>query len=221
MVDDALSSVASGRETTRPSSLRCVVVEDEGLFLELLGRMLLMRGGLEVVGTAKTALRGKRMCRKLRPDLLVVDWVLPDGDGLGVARHLLEYHEGAKVILVTGHASEFVCPDWLDPALHAVVSKDASFQVLHEELAELVPMPAMVGSALRVPEGALSGRESEIFAMVGEGMTTRGIAAELGLSAHTVQTYRKRVAQKLGTMGPEITYRAMRERGSAAPARRE
>jgi DNA-binding NarL/FixJ family response regulator len=220
MVEGAFISGSSESETARSSSFRCVLVEDEGMFLEMLGGMLQVRGGLEVVGTAKTALRGKRMCRKLRPDLLVVDWVLPDGNGLQVARHLLECQEGAKVILVTGHASEFVCPDWLDAALHAVVSKDASFQVLHEELAELVPLPTMEGRAVQAPAGTLSGRESEIFAMVGEGLTTRAIAARLGLSAHTVQTYRKRVARKLGTMGPEITYRAMRERSTADPVGR-
>jgi CheY-like chemotaxis protein len=64
-----------------PTSLRCLIVEDQLMFLELLQRLLERQPGLEVVATASTVAAGVAACRLHRPDLLILDLTLADGDG--------------------------------------------------------------------------------------------------------------------------------------------
>jgi DNA-binding NarL/FixJ family response regulator len=200
---------------TRLREVTCVLVEDQGLFLELLGGMLSMRGGLRVVATARSVAEGKSACAKHRPDLLVLDLDLPDGNGLEVARGLLEKNPVARVIIVSGHASDFVCPPWLDANLQAIISKNDTFASLRKELDEILGVEGHSKRPLKrknVSNKPLTPRESEIFALVGDGLTNKEICARLNISSHTVQTHRKRIAIKLGTNGAELVQRAIVQR---------
>ena len=130
-----------------------------------------------------------------------------------MARTFVEANPDGRVIVVSGNASDFVCPAWLTPALQAVISKNETFQSLRQELDDLVgevrlPSPAR----LRTATAELSPREAEIFALMGDGLTTRQIAERLHLSEHTVHTHRKRLALKLGTQGDELTRLAITQR---------
>lgn len=60
----------------------------------------------------------------------------------------------------------------------------------------------------------LTDREAEIFGLIGDGLTSREIAERLGLSEHTVQTHRKRIATKLRTTGDELVRRAVAHRAA-------
>ena len=199
----------------RPRELSCVVVEDQGLFREMLSSMLGMRGGLRVAGSALNVAEGKAACDKHSPDLLVMDLDLPDGSGLDVAGHLLELNPAARIIVVSGHASDFVCPRWLDKNLQAIISKNDTFASLRTELDKIL---AIENTTARPREKKvfkdkpLTPREAEIFALIGEGLTSKEIAKRLYLSEHTVQAHRKRMAIKLGTTGSELIQRAITQR---------
>jgi DNA-binding NarL/FixJ family response regulator len=201
-----------------PARLRevtCVLVEDQGLFLELLGGVLAMCCGLRIVASARTVAEGKAACAKHRPALLVLDLDLPDGSGLEVAQVLLETRPDALVIIVSGYASDFVCPPWLDKNLQALISKNDTFASLREELDEILGVQDLPKRPLKrknVSSKTLTPREAEIFAFVGDGLTNKEIGARLKISGHTVQTHRKRIAIKLGTNGAELVRRAIRQR---------
>lgn len=208
---------------TASTELTCVLVDDQGLFLEMLGGMLNMRGGLRLVASALTVAQGIRAVGRHRPDLLLLDLELPDGSGLDVAKRLLKSRRDARVIIVSGHASVFVCPAWLRPNLQAVISKNNTFSALREELDNLLH-PAATNLRPRdtktFVQKPLSRREAEIFALIGEGLTSKEIGTRLHVSEHTVQAHRKRIAAKLGTTGSELSHRAIAQRRAffAAPA---
>lgn len=198
----------------QPRELVCVVVEDQGLFLELLSGMLSIHSSLRVAARALDVAGGKAACSKHEPDLLVLDLDLPDGSGLEVAKHLLELQPDARVIIVSGHAGEFVCPSWLGKNLQAIISKNDTFASLRAELDEILaienaPPPRGKKSFTTKP---LTAREAEILALIGEGLTSKEIGARLNLSKHTVQTHRKRMAIKLGTTGPKLVRHAIAQR---------
>ena len=198
-----------------PRELTCVVVEDQGLFSEMLSSMLNLRGGLRVVASALDVAAGQAACTKHRPDLLMLDLDLPDGSGLLVAKHLLEQHPAALIIIVSGHASGFVCPAWLNKNLQAIISKNDTFASLRAKLDEIL---AIEDTAARPREKKvftdkpLTPREAEIFTLIGEGLTSKEIGERLYLSEHTVQAHRKRIALKLGTTGAELVQRALLQR---------
>ena len=208
---------ATSKSPRRPRELTCMIVEDQGLFLELLSGMLALRGGLRIVATARSVEEGRAVCEKHLPDLLVLDLDLPDGNGLEVAECLLKTKPEARVIIVSGHASGFVCPGWLNDSLQAIISKNDTFASLRAELDELLAIEGT--SAEPLPQRnklfahkPLTPRESEIFALIGEGLTTKEIATRLYVSEHTVQHHRKRIAAKLGTTGGELVQRAITQR---------
>lgn len=178
-----------------------VVVEDQLMFLQLLVGMLRSLAGLEVVATATTAAAGIRVCQELRPDLLILDLGLPDQDGITVAEALAAVKSEARVIVLSGAASSFICDAALDPMLHSVVDKVDACETLVVEIAELLGDP----SPQTLP---LSQREEQVLALIGHGLPNRRIAERLGLSVNTVDTHRRNISLKLGVKGGELVRQA-------------
>jgi DNA-binding NarL/FixJ family response regulator len=181
--------------------LRCVVVEDQLMFLQLLVGMLRSLSGLEVVATATTAAAGIRACRSLAPDLLILDLALPDQDGITVLKELAVEKPDARVIVLSANASSFVCDASLDPMLHAVVDKVDACETLAVEIAELLGRPVHEP----VP---LTEREEQVLALIGQGWPNRRISERLGLSLHTVDTHRRNINTKLGVKGRALVHQA-------------
>ena len=206
----------AGTAPVHAGPLSCVIVEDQAMFLDMLCGMLAMRGGLKIVDRARSVAAGKKCCLQHRPDLLVLDLTLADGSGLDVAQTFLQANPAGRVIVVSGNASDFVCPAWLNGALQAVIDKNETFQALRQELDELLG-PARPGLSVHrdvAPATLLTAREAEIFALIGDGFTSREIGEQLSISEQTVQTHRKRIAAKLGTHGDELTRIAVTQRQS-------
>ena len=127
---------------------------------------------------------------------------------------MIEANPAGRVVVVSGQASDFVCPDWLNDNMQAVISKNDAFESLRRELDEIAgtASPAADGDDISWSLATLTVREAEVFRLLGEGISSRGMADRLGLSEHTVQTHRKRIAAKLGTTGDELTRRAIAHR---------
>jgi DNA-binding NarL/FixJ family response regulator len=165
-----------------------------------------------VVATARTKAEGIAACEKHRPDLLVLDLALPDGEGVAVARQLAKLNPSAKTLILSGEASTFVCPADLQPQVHAVLDKTQAFDALAEEIKTLVPRTRDTAAAARGGDirAELSAREHDVFVLIGRGLLSKEIADTLGISTHTVQSHRKNIAEKLGTSGAELMQRALR-----------
>jgi DNA-binding NarL/FixJ family response regulator len=193
-------------------SLTCVIVEDQTMFLQMLHNMLQAMPNLKVVATARTKAEGIAACEKHRPDLLVLDLALPDGEGVAVARQLATLNPSAKTLILSGEASTFVCPADLQPQVHAVLDKTQAFDALAEEIKTLVPRTRDTAAAARGGDirAELSAREHDVFVLIGRGLLSKEIADTLGISTHTVQSHRKNIAEKLGTSGAELMQRALR-----------
>jgi DNA-binding NarL/FixJ family response regulator len=204
-------------------TMTCIVVEDQVMFLELLTGLLIARPRLQVVARARDVLTATAACRAWKPDLLILDLALPDGDGLAVARAFLEVRPDGHLIVLSGHAETFVCPAWLNDRIRAVVSKNAAFDVLRRELDDLLGAVPRPTSGPDAPEKScgqpLSDREAEVYRLIGEGLSSAEIASRLGVSRHTVHSHRKRIALKLGTQGDELVRRAVAHRVSISPPR--
>ena len=119
--------------------LTCVVVEDQQMFLQLLIGFLQGIQGLKIVATATTTAAGIAACREHQPDLLILDLSLPDHSGIHVAEALQGLQPTARVIVLSAQASGFICPASMRPMLHAVVDKTKVYEILGDEIAELLP----------------------------------------------------------------------------------
>jgi DNA-binding NarL/FixJ family response regulator len=199
------------------TDLRCLLVEDQHMFVELLLPVLSSIPGLAMVATAGSGSAAIEAVELHKPDLLILDLHLPDLPGIKVAEALQKRQPQAKVIVLSGQASSFLCPAELQPMLHAVVDKTSAFQELRLEIARLLGepvhssstdlaghrQPAATATATLQPHG-LTQRELEVLALVGQGCSSRVIAETLGISEQTVTTHRRSLRSKLGVSGGEL-----------------
>ena len=182
------------------------------MFRQMLHNMLQGVPDLAIVAAASSAEEGIRAVEQYKPDLLVLDLALPDGYGVDVARRLAAAHPAAKVIVLSGEASTFVCPADLRASVHAVLDKTQAFDDLAAELKSLLPKARGGSSSARTHEvrSRLSEREYEIFLLVGRGLMSKEIGEKLCISPQTVQAHRRKMAGKLGTTGFEFVQLAIK-----------
>ena len=207
----------SGSSSVTQGKFRCVLVEDQVLFEQLLGALLKAEDLVDVVAAAHTVKAGIEACCRHQPDILLLDLALPDGDGLSVARALAKCRPDARTIIISGEADTFRCPPDLKPHVYSVIDKTRTFAVVRQELAGCLARmsPGAAPSAQNIER--LSPREHEIFCMIGRGMSTKEIAAAARISPQTVETHRKKIAAKLGLRASALVRRAtLHELSSAA-----
>lgn len=166
--------------------------------------VLLERRGFKVLGCATTAARGEEVIAQQHPDLAVVGIDLPDERGTELVRRL-SGREKAKFVIYTGMTD----PDLLGAAFRSgargLVAKPAGLAVLVEALREVWRGGryfdrSFAGKGNGNGNGGgkvLSSRESEVLAMLADGLTGEEIAQRLVLSPETVRTHVRNAMKKL------------------------
>ena len=189
--------------------IRVLVVDDHAVVREGLRTFLELQDGIEVAGEAADGEEAIAVAERLRPDVVLMDLVMPELDGLGAMRALRERVPGARVIVLTSFADD----DKLLPALRAGAAGYLLKNAEPQELARAV-RAAHAGEALLDPHVAarlvdalagekeplqqLTPREREVLELIGRGFSNKRIALELGLSEKTVKNHVGHVLAKLG-----------------------
>ena len=205
---------------------RLLIADDHALVREGMRAMLASEQSLEVVGEAENGREALELCRKLRPDLILMDVRMPEMDGLAATREIKREYPETRVLILTTHES----PEYLMDAIRAgaagYVLKDASKQrlldavrraisgesPLNQELAmqaiqrltdgnrrhaEPLPEPAEKRQEETLVE-PLTDREIEVLRLLALGKTNRQVAKELLISLSTVKTHVQHLSVKLG-----------------------
>lgn len=166
--------------------------------------VLLERRGFSVLGCATTAAGGEEVIVERRPDLAVIGADLPDGRGTELVRRLTARGFDSKFVIYTGLTD----PDLLGAAFRSgargLVAKPTGLSVLVDALREVWRGGRYFDRSFadRTDGGmaatrVLSSRESEILAMLAEGLTGEEIAQRLVLSPETVRTHVRNAMKKL------------------------
>lgn len=180
--------------------------------------VLLEQAGCEVcfaVGNAAAALAG---VAGKEPDVLVVDLHLGNDDGVALIRAVADRHPAIAVVVYSMYQDAVRVRRALSAGAAGYVTKNESTDVLAEAVAEvaagrryLSPRCRHVMDQAPVSPGAvdvrttLSDQEYRVFSALGEGWTTVEIAARMGISRRTVETYYRRIQLKLDAPGiPEL-----------------
>jgi DNA-binding NarL/FixJ family response regulator len=191
--------------------IRVLIVDDHSVVREGLRAFLELQEGLEVVGEAADGERAIAAAKRLRPNVILMDLVMPGSGGVAAMRSLREEVPDARVIVLTS----FLDDDKLLPALRAGAAgyllKNAETQEIvravraaHDGEALLDPVVAarlvetLAADEGRQPLDRLTPREREVLVLIGRGFSNKRIAAELGLAEKTVKTHVGHVLAKLG-----------------------
>jgi DNA-binding NarL/FixJ family response regulator len=192
-----------------------LIVDDAELFREAL-RAAFSAEGFEVVAAASSAMAGIDLAREHKPDLVMLDLLMPGMSGLEVVGSIVKASPGSRVVLLTSSESADDLLEAVKAGASGYLTKDTPLPRLVDAMRDVIDggaavSPAMGGklfSALRdllrhhgatmQREPELTGRELQILAMVGQGHTSREIAGELYISENTVRNHVRNILDKLG-----------------------
>jgi DNA-binding NarL/FixJ family response regulator len=198
---------------------RLVIVDDHELVRTGLKRLLAPEPYLEVIGEASDGREAVALCRRLEPDLVLMDVRLPAMDGLEATRRIKAQNPRTRVMIITVHESRSYLMEAVRAGAAGYVLKDAPRPRLVNAIRRVLEGDSPLDQDLAIqlirhgagetgpedlpledpPEAApISGRETEVLRLLCLGRTNREIAEELVLSTGTVKVHIHNVISKLG-----------------------
>jgi DNA-binding NarL/FixJ family response regulator len=191
---------------------RILVVDDHGIVRDGIRSLLGRQEGMDVVGLAATGEQAVLAAQRLRPDVIIMDLVLPVLNGIDATRRILASLPQTKIIVLSACCTSEHVYRALRAGAFGYVVKDAAGselvcavqtvssgkQYLSPSIAALFNGDCPNQGAARSPLERLSAREREVLHRTVEGYSSAQIAVQMSLAPKTIATYRSRLMQKLG-----------------------
>lgn len=195
-------------------ALRIMVVDDHDLVRQGLRSMLEAQPGWTVCGEATTGREAVELVKQLRPEVVVIDVHMPNGDGLQATREILAANPQTEVLILTVDETKEIVQEAGEAGARGIVMKsDAALDLVaavaalaqHESfftpkasqilLQNRDVHPLGVSTAATVK---LSERERDVVVLVAEGLSNKQVGTTLGISVKTVESHRRNIMRKLG-----------------------
>jgi DNA-binding NarL/FixJ family response regulator len=195
--------------------MRILLVEDHILFQESLGRLLDSQPDMSVVAGATSVSEAVAKARQFKPDVILMDFTLPDGTGVEATEAILAEQPAIKVIFLTIHEDDEKIFDAIRHGALGYLPKNVTSSRLLDYLrglqrGEVAIQPEYTARILKefskmaprddtaaVAEAGLTARQRDILRELKTGATNRQIAARLVISEQTVKNHVSRVLKKL------------------------
>jgi DNA-binding NarL/FixJ family response regulator len=190
--------------------VRVLIVDDHEVLASSLAMVLDAEEDLSAVGVATTLEQARAIIAKARPDVVLLDHRMPDGDGVAAIPSLRRRQPSIGIVVLTASSSDHVLLAAIEAGASGFLSKTRSLDevtaavraaaagesvISPELLARLLPRFGRGG-----PHSAddLTEREREVLALVAEGLSNAAIAERLVVSVHTVRNHIASLSAKLG-----------------------
>lgn len=186
-----------------------LIVEDHAMVADAFAAAIDLEPDLQVVGRAGTVEDAGREASRLLPDVVVMDFRLPDGDGADAAERVHQVHPTAKILMVTSASDDRSLSRALAADTDGYLLKDQPVEELLDAVRQVgaggsAYAPALVGRIVTKLVGGknrpdqLSDREVEILQLLARGMSTADMASTMHISVNTVRNHVQRVLMKMG-----------------------
>jgi DNA-binding NarL/FixJ family response regulator len=206
--------------------MRLFILDDHPIFRVGLRSLLAATGeDWEVTGEAASAREAFPLIEATRPDVVMLDLVLPGMDGCSAARELRRRVPEARLLVLTLSESPHDVLEAFDAGVSGYALKSDSREALFEALRKVAHGERYIDP--RVAQGWLAGeggpwdqifsrlsnREREVFRLAADGLANDQIAVELCISRKTVETHRYRIQKKFGLRSPDDLVRFAAQHG--------
>jgi DNA-binding NarL/FixJ family response regulator len=198
---------------------RILVVDDHPAICEGIKTIVDLEGDMAVCGCAASAAEALPAISRAKPDVVLLDISLPDGDGMDVLRDIVKTHAGLPVVMYSVHADSGLAERALRLGAKGYITKSESAAAVPMGLRTALAGGIYVspklnegilknlgnagGSAGQGESGAslparLTGQQKKVFELIVKGMTTKEIGEALGLNSKTVDKHRRNIMAKFG-----------------------
>lgn len=184
--------------------IRVFHIDDHKIFSQGLYSLLREEPQIAWIGSATTMAEGLTQCRQLKPDLVLLDYFLPDGNGLMAASLLMNDLPQMHMILLTMENSPSIIEKCRQLGMGGCLQKTIGHDEMMSAIRKVVrhqqvfpPVDPGQPKPNEDPLSSISRREREIAFLVAQGLTSNEIAEKLNLSMLTVTTHRRNIMRKL------------------------
>jgi NarL family two-component system response regulator LiaR len=221
-------------QEARPEPVRVIVADDDPLARRMI-KDALQRARVLVIAEAHNGFEAVELCLHYRPDVVVMDVVMPEIDGITATRQILKKLPDQRVVMLTSTDENELGVLGLKAGAVGFLSKDLDVDVLGRALRGAIDGEALVSrrmamrlvehlrrtpdatTGIRPVKSPLTAREWEVIDLLYEGMTTDEMAEALVLATETVRSHVKNILRKLGARSRrEAVETAQRMRNAAA-----
>ncbi len=216
---------------------RVLIVDDHPIVRQGLRRLIDQEEDLAVCGEAESTREAKAAIRELKPEVVIVDISLKQGDGIELVKDARAHFPSLPILVLSMHDETIYAERMLSAGANGYIMKQAASDqflvALRRVLEGGIYVSEVVGNSMiqkfasggayisANPIDRLSNRELQILHMIGRGLSTRKAAEALNLSVKTVESHRQRIKRKLNlATGSQLVQYAVnwfsgREAGSA------
>lgn len=196
---------------TDAHTIRVLVADDQAIIRKGIRALLSTYPDIEVVGEAQSGPEAVEAAARLQPDVILMDLVMPGGDGVEAIRQITAARPDARVLVLTSFATDDKVfpaikagalgyllkdsePEELERAIHQVYRGESS---LHPTIAYMLLQELAGPPRGRPTEEPLTEREVEVLQLVARGCSNREIGESLVISEATVRTHVSNILAKL------------------------
>lgn len=191
---------------------RVVIIDDHVVLAEILSQAVKVIPGYAMVGWAADAENALSLCQREKPDIIVLDLVMPKVSGLALLNDLKAVCPNARFMIFSGNLSQASVKAVLNAGVHAVVGKASPLEEFREALHAITAGQTYFGSQVRdmikdivtrsaspsQADHALTPRELTVLRGIAEGLSSKEMAKQLGVSVNTVVNHRSSLMKKTG-----------------------
>jgi len=188
--------------------IRVLIVEDHRMFSQALRMALDETDDIAVTAAVGTTREGVEAARTTRPDVVLMDYRLPDGDGVDAARRIKSDRPDTKVVILTAVSDDGVLREAIQAGCSGYLTKGHTLDELILAVraaynGEALISPAMLSRLLdrlsdrSRPGSDLTARETEVLRLLAEGLSNQAIAKQLYIRLATVRNHVQSVIEKL------------------------
>ena len=184
--------------------LKILIIDDHAILRMGLASLLNSKGEVEIVGDAANGSSGIKKAQKLKPDVVIMDLMMPGMDGCETTRRLMAQDPDAKVLILTTFGTSDVINRALEAGAKGAIMKNCDFEELLTAIRTVADGKDYVSAEIKrilskdPPVAALSPRQKEILASIVRGLSNPDIAKQLGISLDMVKEHVETLFQKIG-----------------------
>ena len=186
------------------SKLRILIADDHAVVRMGLSALFSAKKDLEVVGQAKNGEAAVRETLRLRPDVIIMDLMMPKKDGVEATREIRQKSPEARIVVLTSYATSDGIVQALEAGAAGAVMKSAENAELITAIRKVAGGERYVSSEIKdlldsdPPISSLTGRQSEVLQSLSLGLTNKDIARQLGISERSVEEHVNNLLAKIG-----------------------